>query len=193
MIAISHIARSLNLLIKAAMLMPAAMLVNCSNADEVAKRTAAEDARAIVAVEAAQKRVPPVDFVTLQPISDSGDQPCSFNFPASVKPPVFRFGPDAGKVVIDGNAKGFAADHGSIEVYPGVRQQYDGKEFSLQIQLDTDDPANRGDPHHWPAKLTMSDRFERPVFYGVGLVTCGAQVIRSNTDIPPAPVPNHSR
>ena len=74
--------------------------------------------------------------------------------------------------MIDGNVKGFAADHGSIEVYPGVRQEYDGKEFSLQVQIDADDPANRGTAHYWPAKITMSDRYERPVFHGVGLVTC---------------------
>ena len=118
-----------------------------------------------------QQRLPPVDFVTLQPIPASEGQPCSFNFSASSKPPVFRFGPDAGRVVIDGKVKGFAVDHGSIEVYPGVRQQYDGKEFSLQLQHDVDDADNRGNAQSWPAKLTINDRYERPVLLGMGLVT----------------------
>ena len=77
--------------------------------------------------------------------------------------------------MIDGVVKAFAADSGSIEIYPGVRQQYDGKEFSLQIQLDADDPANRGNANYWPAKLTITDRYDRPVFFGVGMVTCGVQ------------------
>ena len=76
--------------------------------------------------------------------------------------------------MINGEAKGFAADHGSIEVYPGVRQQYDGKEFSLEIQLEPDDPADRGNPHYWPAKVTIHDRYERLVYQGVGLVNCAA-------------------
>lgn len=186
MVTISHMTRPLSALIKDALLVPVTMLASCSDADEITKSSAAEDAQAIVAVKAAQTRLPPVDFVTLQPISESGDQPCAFNFPASAKPPVFRFGPDAGKVIIDGNVKGFAADHGSIEVYPGVRQEYDGKEFSLQIQLDADDPANRGNSHYWPAKVTMSDHYGRPVFISVGLVTCGDQASGSSTAIPPA-------
>ena len=169
----SYMTRPVGMLIKAALVLPLAMLANCSDTDRITRHSAADDAQAIAAVEAAQRRLPPVDFVTLQPVSSNVDQPCSFNFPASQKPPVFRFGPDAGQVIINGEVKGLAADHGSIEVYPGVRQQYDGKEFSLQIQLDADDPANRGNRQYWPAKVTMSDRYERPVFMGVGLVTCG--------------------
>ena len=170
-----RISRSLIHLLKAlAAILPLALSVGCSDGEEQARRGAAEDAKAIAAVEAAQKVLPPTDFVTLQPITESDREPCTFNFPASAKPPVFRFGPDAGVVVIDGNVKTFAADHGSIEVYPGVRQEYDGKEFSLQIQIDVDDPANRGNAQYWPAKITMSDRYERPVFHGVGLVTCNA-------------------
>ena len=163
------------------------MLVSCSSGEVITPSNAAEDDQAIAAVQAAQKRLPPVKFVTLQPISASGDLPCAFNFPASAKPPIFRFGPDTGKVMVDGIVKRFAADRGSIEVYPGARQQYDGKEFSLHIQLDADDPANRGNGNYWPAKLTMSDRHERPVFFGVGLVTCGGQASGSVAASLPAP------
>ncbi len=175
MAATSHIFRSTRALIRAALLLPPAILIGCSGADVTAPGNTAEDDQAIAAVEAAQKRMPPAVFVTLQPISASSDLPCAFNVPASVKPPVFRFGPGAGTVMIDGVVKAFAADSGSIEIYPGVRQQYDGKEFSLQIQLDADDPANRGNANYWPAKLTITDRYDRPVFFGVGMVTCGVQ------------------
>ena len=179
MAATSHISRPTRALIKVALLLPAAILVSCSGADVTTPGSAAEDDQAIAAVEAAQKRIPAAVFVTLQPISASNDLPCAFNVPASVKPPVFRFGPGAGTVMIDGIVKAFSADSGSIEIYPGVRQQYDGKEFSVYIQLDADDPANRGNANYWPAKLTMSDRYERTVFFGVGMVTCGAQARRT--------------
>jgi hypothetical protein len=159
-----------------ALLISAMWMTGCSKAAVISPSVAAEDARAIAAVEAAQLRLPPVDFVTLQPISESDGQPCAFNFSASARPPVFRFGPDAGRVVIDGNVKSFAADHGSVEIYPGVRQEFDGTEFSLQLQHDVDDAANRGNAHRWPAKLTMRDRYERPVLLGMGVVTCGPQV-----------------
>ncbi len=172
---ISPIARPLSTLIKAALLLPAILLVSCSKIDVIAPTSAAEDAQAIAAVEAAQQRLPPVDFVTLQPIPASDGQPCAFNFSASAKPPIFRFGPDAGQVMIDGNVKSFAVDHGSIEVYPGVRQQYDSKEFSLQLQHDVDDADNRGNAHRWPAKLTISDSHDRMVLLAMGVVTCGPQ------------------
>ena len=188
-----HTTRPLSTLINAALLIPAILVVSCTKVDATAPGSAAEDARAIAAVEAVQQRLPPVDFVTQQPIPVSGGEPCAFNFSASARPPVFRFGPDVGRVMIDGNAKGFAADHGSVEVYPGVRQQYDGKEYSLQIQLDAADPDNRGNAQHWPAKLTMSDRYERPVFLAMGMVTCGQQATGPVAANQPAPGSDRSR
>ena len=190
---ISHIARPFSALIKATLIMPAILVVGCTKAVVIAPSSAAEDARAVAAVEAAQQRLPPVDFVTLQPIPLSEGQPCAFNFSASAKPPVFRFGPDTGKVMIDGNVKGFAVDRGSIELYPGVRQQYDGKEFSLQLQHDVDNADNRGNGHRWPAKLTMADRYERPVFLGMGVVTCGPQVAGQEAAITLGPGSDRSR
>ena len=187
MAATSHISRFSHALIKAALLLPAAILVSCSSGEALAPNNAAEDDQAIAAVEAAQVRLPPVNFVTLQPIPAIGGLPCAFKLPASAKPPVFRFGPGAGTVMVDGIVKAFAADRGSIEIHPGVRQQYDGKEFSLQIQLDVDDPANLGNADYWPAKLTLTDRYERPVFFGVGMVTCGARTDAPVAAIPPAP------
>ena len=171
----SHIARPFSALIKAALLLPAILVVGCTKVDAIAPGSAAENAQAIAAVEAVQQRLPPAEFVTLQPIPASEGLPCAFNYSGSARPPVFRFGADAGRVMIDGNVKGFAADHGSIELYPGVRQEYDGKEFSLQLQHDVDDADNRGDARRWPAKVTIKDRYERPVLLGMGVVTCGPQ------------------
>jgi hypothetical protein len=188
MATISHKSRPFSPFFKLALLLPAIWVAGCSKPAVSASGSAAEDARAIAAVEAAQLRLPPVDFVTLQPIAESDGQPCAFNLSASSRPPVFRFGPDAGRVVIDGNVKSFAADHGSIEIYPGVRQEFDGKEFSLQLQHDVDDAANRGNAHRWPAKLTMRDRYERPVLLGMGVVNCGPQVA-----VQASPGPDRSR
>jgi len=157
-----------------ALLLPALLLIGCSKSDAIAPSNAAEDARAIAAVEAAQQQLPPVDFVTLQPIAESDGLPCAFNLSASAKPPVFRFGAEAGRVMIEGDVKTFAVDHGSIEIYPGVRQEFDGKEFSLALQHDADDADNRGNASRWPAKLTMRDSHDRPVFLGMGVVSCGA-------------------
>ena len=171
----SRITRPLGTLFKAALLLPALLASGCFKSDAITHGSAAEDARAIAAVEAVQQRLPPVDFVTLEPILASEGLPCGFTISASGKPPVFRFGSDTGRVMIDGNVKDFAADHGSIELYPGVRQEYDGKEFSLQLQHDVDDADNRGNAHRWPAKLTIKDRYERMVLLGMGVVTCGPQ------------------
>ena len=164
-----------------ALLLPALLLIGCSKSAVSAPSSAVEDAEAIAAVQAAQQQLPPIDFVTLQPIAESEGQPCAFNLSASVKPPVFRFGADAGRVMIEGDVKTFAVDHGSIEIYPGVRQEYDSTEFSLQLQHDVDDADNRGNAGRWPAKLTMKDSHERLVFLGMGVVTCGTPTGASAT------------
>jgi len=178
-----RIARPLHTLTVAALLMPALCLGGCSKTVVTAPTSIAEDARAIAAVEAAQQRLPPVNFVTLQPLAQSDGQPCAFNLSASAKAPVFRFGAEVGRVMIDGDIKTFAVDHGSIEIYPGVRQQYDSSEFSLQLQHDVDDADNRGNAGRWPAKLTISDSHERMVLLAMGVVTCGPQ-----TRAPAAPL-----
>lgn len=188
MVPISHKSRSFSPFFRLVLLLPALWVAGCFKGDTISPSSAAEDARAIAAVEAAQLRLPPVDFVTLQPIAENDGQPCAFNFSVSARPPVFRFGPDAGRIVIDGNVKSFAADHGSVEIYPGVRQEFDGKEFSLQLQHDVDDADNRGNAQRWPAKLTIKDRHERLVLLGMGVVTCGPQVA-----VPAVPGSNRTR
>ncbi len=138
-----------------------------------------DDERAVAMVEAAQKQLPPRRTLQPQPLPsgirlgavDQGAG-CAFHIGANPKDPIFVAGPKRGQIKIDGALVGLSADSGSLEVRPGLRQQYDGKKISLEVARDADDTTNVAPGTRWPAKLTIRDQYERPVYFGVGTMNC---------------------
>ena len=140
-----------------------------------------DDERAVAMVEAAQKQLPPRRTLQPQPLpSDirriAGQQGagCAFIIGTNPKDPIFLAGPKRGQIRIDGALVGLSADSGSLEVRPGLRQQYDGKQISLEVARDANDTTNVARGSRWPAKLTIRDMYERPVYFGVGTMECGS-------------------
>ena len=140
-----------------------------------------DDERAVAMVKAAQNELPPRR--TLQPetlpsgiarVSGTPGAGCAFSLGENPKDPIFRAGPTHGQIRIDGALVGLSADSGSLEVTPGLRQQYDGKKISLEVARDANDTTNVARGTRWPAKLTIRDQYERPVFFGVGTMNCGS-------------------
>ena len=132
-------------------------------------------------VKAAQNELPPRR--TLQPetlpsdiarVAGAQGAGCAFSIGTNPKDPIFRAGPTHGQIRIDGALVGLSADSGSLEVTPGLRQQYDGKKISLEVARDANDTTNVARGTRWPAKLTIRDQYERPVFFGVGTMNCGS-------------------
>lgn len=154
------------------------LLTGCSYDDQPEARKMDDD-RALAIVQAAQSQLPPRRTLQPQPLpSDSrrvaGTQTdvCAFSLGTSPKDPIFRAGPARGLVKIEGALVGLSADSGSLEVTPGLRQQYDGKQISLEVARDANDTTNVARGTRWPAKLTIRDRYERPVYFGVGTMNC---------------------
>ncbi len=130
---------------------------------------AADDARAVAQVEAAQKRKPPVQPLVPEPVDPGARQ--LFHLPAGGCDFVTDPRPGAHPVLLAGGAKAvlllngepaiFASDSGSPELAPGVHEKYVG----------------RG---HWakltraPDTLTIRDRYERIVYQGAGVLRCAS-------------------
>ena len=137
------------------------------------------DERAVAMVEAAQTQLPPRRTLQPQPLpSEMSHVPgtpgagCAFSLGENPKDPIFRAGPTRGQVKIEGALVGLSSDSGSLEVTPGLRQQYDGKKISLEVARDANDTTNIARGTRWPAKITIRDEYERPVYFGVGTMNC---------------------
>ena len=125
------------------------------------------DARAVAMVEAAQKQLPPRRAVQPQVLSEdvrrlaaSQGAGCAFNPSVNGQGPVFLAGINRGQMKINGDLVVLSADSGSLEVTAGLRQQYDGKQISVQIARDAADTTNVARGVSWPAKLTIRDKYE---------------------------------
>lgn len=154
------------------------LVAGCDYFDEPANRKIS-DARAVAMVEAAQKRLPPRQAVVPQPLpphvrqlAGSQGAGCAFSMSAYDAGPIFLAGPNRGEMKLGGALVVLAADRGSVEVSPGLRQQYDGKQMSVQIARNANDTTNVAKGQRWPAKLTIRDKYDRPVYFGVGMMAC---------------------
>lgn len=126
---------------------------------------AAQDARDVAAVEAAQTVKPPVQPLRPGPVSPAvrklfhlTDAGCEFRTAAGAEP-VLVAGRAKAVLSIGGEPAILAADSGSAELVAGARVRYAGRTHWAQLA-------------RAPDRLTIRDRYERIVYQAAGTLTC---------------------
>lgn len=159
-----------------ALIVPGLLLTAACKREPTQAERAAEDARAIAAVEAVQDTKPPIEPVTPQPITN-GDRErfgllgvgCAL-VPGDNRSgePVIVAGPTRATVKLEGRLRTFASDPGAKSLPMGSWTHYVGKDISLElVQNKADKAALTG-----PARFTIKDRFDRVVHSVTGQLTC---------------------
>ena len=137
------------------------------------------DAEAVAAV-LAQQTPPPVELA-LQPITtadivkNSAMEGAGGSFtPGGEEDPFAILADGVGFVKYEGSIQRLAADAGSKEGPFGTREQYDGREYSLNITIDQSKKEGASETS-WaaPATVTMEDGYDREVAMSEGRVACG--------------------
>jgi hypothetical protein len=141
------------------------LLIGCNRATPQEK--AAQDARDVAWVEAAQKVHPPIqplDPQTLSPavrrlykLTANG---CEFqSVPPSGFDPIFVAGQAKAILRVQDEPIVFAADTGSAKLAAGVHRKYAARAFWAEL---SDEPGS----------LTIHDRWDRVVYAAAGTLTC---------------------
>lgn len=163
-----------------------ALAAGCSK--PAPQNKAASDAAAVAMVEKAQKLHP--DPVTLAPqaiaLADiKEDQTpaagCEFRLRSAwMDYPIAMAGHEKGSVKIREEVVTLAADSGSAQLAPNSREKYVGRTVSMRL---TRGPG-KGTPvsgatagaslREWPGSLTLTDKYDRIVYFTPGVMICGA-------------------
>jgi len=159
-----------------------ALLSACEGPKSPAQQ-AAEDARAVAMVEAAQNVKPPPVPVEPQPITAADIEQnhlygsgCTF-VPAEQpggNPLVMA---DANRAVVKlaGKFVTFAADPGSAALARGARVHYVGKAQSLDLVRAAAAPVPLGrEGLRWDGRVMLRDATAQVIWSGAGVLTCGA-------------------
>ena len=136
------------------------------------------DAKAVAQVMAQQ--TPPPEQLALQPIlyddivADDRMEGagCSF-YPEGAEDPTAVLGDGVGFLKFEGSVKFFAPDAGSAEGPFGTRAEYDSREYAFSIAID--EAAKEAGEGYWaaPAKIMLTDGYDRQVAAQSGRVGCG--------------------
>lgn len=157
---------------------PLLLLTACGRQESTAEK-AAEDAKAVAMVEAANRRYAPPQVLDPRPITPSDlqrhgllDAGCSFEAEGQTDP-VLVARPKRAVMKLGKDLTIFASDPGSPPLPLGTWSHYVGKVRSLRIAAE-----GRGDPAaqnrvEWAARLTVTDDHDRPVFISTGMLRCG--------------------
>ena len=144
---------------------------------------AAEDARAVAMVEAAQNVKPPPVPLEPQPITAADIEHnqiygagCTL-VPASMPggDPVVMANDRRALVKLGGKFVTFAADPGSPAVAVGVRNHYVGKAQSLRLARGAGNGTQLGlDGMRWDGRVEIRDANDQTVWSSAGVLTCGS-------------------
>lgn len=149
---------------------PALVVAGCGSS-ATPEETTRNDATDVAAVEAAQNRRPPIEPITPEGITpedrkrnDQSGAGCAF-LPDGVADalPIVVALPQTALIKFGDKVLVLAADSASAALSSGVRAEYVGRTHALHL-------AERAEGDG--ALLTITDRFERPVFATLGLFDC---------------------
>jgi hypothetical protein len=142
----------------------ATLLLACNRATPQEK--AAQDARDVAWVEAAQKVHPPVRPLDPQPVSpnvrrvyEMRADGCEFLSDRRQGAPVLVAGGAKAVLRVENQPMILAADIGSPALVEGVHRKYTGRAYWAELSGD-------------PASLTVHDRWDRVVYASAGTLTC---------------------
>lgn len=137
-----------------------------------------KDDRDVAMVERANEAEPPLKQITPDPILypdieryDLANAACNYAPGTSLGTRVVAREADA-FVKVDGEVLRFAADPGSRELRGGTRSLYNGKIYTLQLNIDGDGTPGTAGKTDYEGKIVMRDAYGRTVFEGAGLAQC---------------------
>jgi hypothetical protein len=166
------------------------MVAGCGDEPSSGER-AASDARDIAMVEEANEVMPPVKQITPEPILlpdierfDLLGEACNYAPGTSLGTRVIAREADA-FAKIEGDIVRFAADPGSRELPMHTRTLYNGREYSLRLQIEGVTPQERevdavsgaaAQPQaggtNYEGTVQLRDQYGRLVYEGTGLAQC---------------------
>ena len=158
------------------------MLAACACSSEDHAANEAEDARVVQAVRKANAAPPGIVEVTPEPLLspdierwDLYGQSCAYAPGTSLGARVIAREGDA-FMKIDGDLVRFASDSGSREMPMRTRSVYNGREFSLRLEIvDHDKEASlKSGPGTYEGTIWLRDQWDRVVYQGSGTVSCAA-------------------
>lgn len=157
------------------LLLPA--LAACGQSAE--EKRAADEAD-VAAVEAAQKRMPPLAPMRPQMLLeediariDAAGPGCVLRIGEGLSPPVLITVGSFGWLKLDDEIVKVAGDSGSERGPAQTWTRYSGKQATLRIGFNDGDIAPSGAPGEGHAvTLTMRDAYDRVVYRGQGMQTC---------------------
>lgn len=162
------------------------LLAACSEPELTPEQQEAADRRAIAAVEAAQI-IPPAP-VTPEPILfadieryDLFGAGCSFmpgGAPAEApggKGALMLANESGAYIKVEGALQRLAPDGGSPELPLGTRGKYDGKEFSVVLDIAAEEGEQSGtETIDFPARLVLRNARDQTVYAETGVAQCGS-------------------
>lgn len=155
------------------------LLAACSSQTPAEK--AAEDARAVAQVEAAQRNgQPPVKPIDPQPIMffDIRDGKltgtgCNFVADGGGMGAILLAQDERGVMKLDGKLVIFASDKGSTQLPQGAWSRYSGKEYALTLtRIDDGKAVKNGLVDLFSGQVVVTDPFDRVVYKARGNVQC---------------------
>lgn len=155
-----------------------AALSLCGCGDELPpEEQARQDERDIAMVERANEAMPPLQQVTPEPLlypdierHDLYGEACSYAPGTSLGTRVFAREADA-FVKINGEVERFAADPGSRELPMRTRSLYNGRNYSLRLQVEAE--ARSGEARDsYEGTVQLFDKYGRVVYEGTGHTEC---------------------
>lgn len=170
---------------RAALLLPI-LLAACGEPELTPEQQAAADERAIAAVKAAQ--IPPPAPVTPEPILfadieryDLFGAGCDF-LPAGVpaespagKGALMLASESGAYIKVEGDLRRLAPDAGSLELPLGTRARYDGEEFSITLDIASEEGEPIGvETIAFPARLVLRNSRDQTVYAETGVAQCGS-------------------
>ncbi|MEL1250327.1 hypothetical protein [Aurantiacibacter gilvus] len=159
-----------------------ALLAACGDERTPAER-AAEDEALAERVREANDLAPPMVEIVPDPLlyddieaNDLYGLACSYAPGTSMGARVIAREVDA-FVKIDGDVIRLAADPGSRELPAATRSLYNGREYSLRLEIaekGTGEETIDGGAVFYEGTVWLRDRWDRVVYQGTGVVNCGA-------------------
>lgn len=153
-------------------------LAACEKPPTAAER-AADDAKAVAMVEAANRRYAPPQALAPQPIKTADlqkhallDAGCAFV--TEDRDPVLLLRPKRAFMKLGRELTSYASDPGSAELPLGTWTHYVGKAGSLRIAKTGEADGTAQNQLAWRATVTATDDHDRIVYTSSGTLRCGA-------------------
>ncbi|MWV28055.1 hypothetical protein [Aurantiacibacter rhizosphaerae] len=152
--------------------------------EEISDAEREEKDRAVVeSVRSANDTPPPVIEVVPEPIlypdieaNDLYGLSCSYAPGTSMGARVIAREVDA-YMKVDGDLLRFAADPGSRELPANTRSFYNGRKYSMRLEIDDQKAGEQvgdGGTVMYEGTVWLRDRWDRVIYQGTGPVSCGA-------------------